>query len=142
MKNFNSDSRDNSIMNILCTIGENKITNEDSFNKINDKDSIGDKKEKSKAISPKNNFNNYWKNSSLINNPNSTNNFNFNLSTNNPQNIQSNLKNRDINTPKNIQNKFILLDSGKDVNNSNFLIISIIHKKFFTLFYSSSNLLI
>lgn len=107
-------------MNILCTIGENKNTNEDSFNKITEKDSLGEKKEKAKAISPKNNFNNHWKNSSLINNPSCSNNFNFNLSTQNPQKIQSNLKTKEINTPKNLQNKIILLDSGKDINNSKF----------------------
>lgn len=81
-KNFPSDSRDNSIVNILCTIGENKTNSDDYFqNKISEKESTRRDNNLivSGGITPKLNSNNHWKNSSLINNPGSSGNLNFNL---------------------------------------------------------------
>ena len=120
-KNFTSDSRDNSIANILYTIGENKINREDSSNNIAEKDTTRrEKEDASNALSSKMNTNSHWKNSSLINNRGSSSNFNFNLNTNSNNNNAINLKPSELITPKNFQNKFVLLDSAKEISISKF----------------------
>ena len=69
-----------------------------------------EKKESSVVLSPNLHTSN-WKNSSLVNNPGS---YNGNL---NIKNLAINMKsNNDLVTPKNFQNKFVLIDSAKDIN--------------------------
>lgn len=113
-KNFNTESRDNSIMHILCTIGEDKKIENNKISNNPDTDLIREKKESSIAISPKINANNHWKNSSLITNPSLNNNNNINNEI--IKSLAINLKSSDLVTPKNFQNKFVLLDSGKEIN--------------------------
>lgn len=120
-KQFTSDSRDNSIVNILCTIGENKTNAEDSSNnKFAEKESMRTEKDfiLSSAISPKLNANNnQWKNLSLVNNPGSNSNLNLNGNIN-INNLGINLKTNDLITPKTFQNKFVLLESANDMNSN------------------------
>lgn len=114
--NFTADSHNNSIVNILCTISENKNNCEDSPKKNADKLlTRREKKNTSNALSPKLASNNHWQNSSLINNPGSS--VKISLNPNNiNNNFALNLKSDDLITPKNFQNKVVLLETTKEAN--------------------------
>jgi len=151
-KHFTSDdSRENSIVNILCTIGGEIKTNEedDCCNKITEKENVRTEKDllvSSSALSPKhyisnNNIkNNHYKSSSLINNKGLSNsNLNLNLNTVNSVNSNNNnalnLKSANgLITPKTFQNKFVIVESAKDMINSKFFFIYFIN--FLHLFFS------